>query len=167
MFNDDDVLKPLPQTRQTCGFSPETIQKNPQFSFSRNVYSSRKNLYLPVCVRMCRFNNDGLSKAFEQTPHGNNARSRGLALGVGPTDVGSVISPCDDAAELAELSPLTLLCSSSVVDGGELDNPRDNNDIDRSRGESAIKEKQEFDNNYYLCFVFNDFIMCLFLIYHR
>lgn len=91
-------------------------------------------MYKPVCVLICLLSKLGLSKAFEQTPHGNKALSRGLALGVGPG--GSGKSPCEEAADDA-LSPETLLCSSSVAEGGEPLSALDSSDIDRSSGEST------------------------------
>lgn len=79
---------------------------------------------------MCRFNKDGLSNALLHTLQGKSVRSLGLALGVGPPV--SIISPCELAAEL---SPETDFPSSSA-DGGDPDSALDNNDIDKSSGES-------------------------------
>lgn len=76
----------------------------------------------------------------EQTPQGKRARSLGLALGVGPVVIDSAMSPCEEPPDDdALLSPDTLLCSSSVAEGGELDKARDNSDIERSNGESEDK----------------------------
>lgn len=93
---------------------------------------------------MCLLSRLGLSKALEQTPQGRRALSLGLALGVGPG--GSGRSPCEDAAEEALLSPDTLLCSSSVAEGGEPLKALDKSDIDKSSGESkTIIKKQKYD----------------------
>lgn len=89
---------------------------------------------------MCLLSKEGLSNALLQTPQGNRARSRGRALGVGPVVMGSGRSPCDEPPEDdALLSPETLLCSSSVAEGGELDRARERSDIERSSGESESK----------------------------
>lgn len=87
---------------------------------------------------MCLFNRDGLSNALLQTLQGRRARSLGRALGVGP--LGSGKSPCELAAEL---SPDKDFLSSSA-DGGEFDKALDNNDMDRSNGESETKRNYVF-----------------------
>ena len=93
----------------------------------------RLQIALPVCVRICLFSKDGLSKALLHTLHGKRLLSLGLALGVGPLDSGK--SPCELAAEL---SPDTDLPSSSA-DGGDPDSALESNDIDKSSGESGIE----------------------------
>lgn len=87
-----------------------------------------------MCVLICRLSREGLSKAFEHTPQGNNVLSRGLALGVGRADSGK--SPCELAAEL---SPDIDFLSSSA-DEGDAERARDKRDIERSSGESAIQK---------------------------
>lgn len=89
---------------------------------------------LPVWVRICLLSNDGLSKALLHTLQGSKVLSLGLALGVGPPVSG--ISPCELAAEL---SPEIDFPSSSA-DGGEPDRALESKDIERSKGESAIKD---------------------------
>lgn len=81
---------------------------------------------------MCLLSNDGLSKAFEQTPHGRSVLSLGLALGVGPV---STRSPWELAAEL---SPEIDFLSSSA-EGGDAESTLESNDMDRSKGESKKK----------------------------
>lgn len=92
---------------------------------------------------MCLFNRLGRSKAFPQTSHGSIALSPLVVLAFG-VDFGKVIvasikspvllAPDDDVKDSPEID----LCSSSPLDGGEIGrNDRDNNDIDRSRGESV------------------------------
>lgn len=95
-----------------------------------------ENVILPVCVLMCRFSREGLSKALVQTPQGRSALSLGRALGVGPLDSGR--SPCELAAELSPDNDLP----SSSADGGEFDSALESSDIDRSSGESVKEEKR-------------------------
>lgn len=87
---------------------------------------------------MCLLSNDGLSNALLHTLHGNSVRSRGRALGVGMTGF-SGKSPCELAAELSPLHDFR----SSSADGGEPLNALDNNDIDKSRGESINNNKNK------------------------
>ena len=51
VFRDEEVENPLPQTSQTCGFSP-------------------------VCVRRCLFSRDGRSNVLPQKEQGSIDRSR-------------------------------------------------------------------------------------------
>lgn len=113
-----------------------------------------RNEHLPVCVRMCRFNNDGRSKALLHTSHGNRARSlrcgrafgdvRGIVIDVSIKSPALLAADDDDVND----SPDTDLCSSSPADGGEIGNiTRDNNDIDKSSGDSVpfqLKRKKHF-----------------------
>jgi hypothetical protein len=92
---------------------------------------------------MCLFNKLGRSKALPHTSQGSMARSPlvGLVFGVdlGKVMVASIKSPVLLAPDDVSDSPDTLLCSSSPPDGGEIgNNTRDNNDIDKSSGESGI-----------------------------
>lgn len=89
---------------------------------------------------MCLLSNDGRSKALLQTPHGSKALSRGLALGVGTFCSGK--SPCELAAELSPDSDFL----SSSPEGGEIDKALDNNDIDKSKGESTTKTIIKLNN---------------------
>lgn len=95
---------------------------------------------------MCRFNRLGRSKALPQTSHGKRARSprvgrafgedRGIVIDV------SIISPALLAADDdVDDSPDTDLCSSSPAEfGGDIgSSTRDNNDMDRSSGDSGMK----------------------------
>lgn len=101
---------------------------------------------LPVCVRMCRFNRLGRSKALLHTSHGSRARSprvgraRGDARGI-VIDV-SIKSPALLAADDVDVndSPDMDLCSSSPPDDGEIGSmTRDSSDIDKSSGDSVGK----------------------------
>lgn len=101
--------------------------------------------YLPVCVLICLFNNDGRSKAFPQTSHGNNARSdfAGLLWIFGVISSNSFDEATDD--DVRE-SPDIDLCSSSGPDGGDIGKRTlDRRDVERSSGvsetESTISEK--------------------------
>lgn len=85
-----------------------------------------------MCVLICLLSKDGRSKAFEHTEQGSSVLSLGRARGVGAGVWLSGKSPCELAAEE---SPETDLPSSSAL-GGEPDNARESNDIDRSNGES-------------------------------
>lgn len=105
------------------------------------------NKYLPVCVRMCRFNRLGRSKALPHTSHGNRARSPRVGRAFGE-DRGIVIelsirSPALLAADDdVDDSPDTDLCSSSPADVGDMGNKtRDKSDIDRSNGDSGTEQK--------------------------
>ena len=132
MLSELDVLKPLPHTPHTCGFSP-------------------------VCVRIWRFSRLGRSNALPHTSHGSMARSdraEGRALGdaldPGPLEMAAssrssapsqrspppVLAP--DEIEIDESSPDTDLCSSSAPEDGEIGSiTRDRSDVERSSGESA------------------------------
>uniref|UniRef100_A0A182V1T6 Uncharacterized protein n=1 Tax=Anopheles merus TaxID=30066 RepID=A0A182V1T6_ANOME len=122
-----DVLKPLPHTPHTCGFSP-------------------------VCVRIWRFSRLGRSNALPHTSHGSMARSDraegralGEALDPGPLEMAAssrssapsqrspppVLAP--DEIEIDESSPDTDLCSSSAPEDGEIGSiTRDRSDVERS-----------------------------------
>lgn len=93
--------------------------------------------FIPVCVLICRFNNDGLSNAFPQTSQGSNALSDlvGLLWIFGVMSNSSFDDPTDsDAME----SPDIDLCSSSGPDGGDIGKRTlERSDVDRSKGESA------------------------------
>lgn len=97
-----------------------------------------------MCVLICLFSNEGLSKAFPQTSQGSNARSdfAGLRCTFG---VSSNSSWCSSLEELADddvsESPETDLCSSSLPDGGEIGRrTRERREVERSRGESENKK---------------------------
>lgn len=112
--------------------------------FIRNCF-----IYLPVCVLICRLSNEGLSKAFPQTSHGNNARSdfAGLLWILGVISKSSLDEPTD---EDVNESPDTDLCSSSFPDGGEIGRrTRDRSDVERSSGES-ITNNVKLQNEFYL-----------------
>lgn len=105
----------------------------------------------PVCVRMCRFSRLGRSKALPQTSHGSSARSPrcGRAFGEARGILVMVVS-CRSPVLLAaddddvDDSPDTDLCSSSVLDGGEMGSmTRDSSDMDRSSGDSARRKEKE------------------------
>lgn len=99
-------------------------------------------LDIPVCVLICLFNNEGLSKAFPQTSQGNSALSdfAGLLCILGVISKISLEPTDDDVRE----SPETDLCSSSVPDGGDIgNNTRDKREVERSNGESENR-KQSF-----------------------
>lgn len=100
---------------------------------------------LPVCVRMCRFKSEGRSNALPQTSHGSNARSprvgrafgdvRGIVIDVSIKSPALLAADEDDVSD----SPDMDLCSSSPPDGGLMGNiTRDNNDIDKSSGDSVL-----------------------------
>lgn len=95
---------------------------------------------------MCRLSRLGRSKALPQTSHGSSARSPrcGRAFGDarGKLMVVSCRSPVLLAAdEEVDDSPDTDLCSSSVLDGGEMGSmTRESSDMDRSSGDSARTE---------------------------
>lgn len=92
-----------------------------------------------MCVLICRFNSEGLSKAFPQTSQGSNALSdlAGLLWIFGVISRSSFDEPADD--DVRE-SPDTDLCSSSAPDGGDIGSRTlDRSDVDRSSGES-VKE---------------------------
>lgn len=99
---------------------------------------------------MCLFNRLGRSKALPHTSHGNSARSprvgrafgdmRGIVIDV------SIKSPALLAADEDDVrdSPDTDLCSSSPPDGGLIGSiTRDNNDIDKSSGDSVCGVKKK------------------------
>lgn len=97
---------------------------------------------------MCRFSRLGRSNAFEQTSQGNKARSprvgrafgdaRGMVIDVSIKSPALLAADDDDVDD----SPDTDLCSSSPPDGGEMGNiTRDNNDIDKSSGDSVQESK--------------------------
>lgn len=97
-----------------------------------------------MCVLICLFNKLGRSKAFPQTSHGNKALSPLVGLAFGDdlctdndeSNKSPVLLAIDDDAEE---SPDTDLCSSSVLDGGEIGrSTRDSKDVDKSNGESEI-----------------------------
>lgn len=101
-----------------------------------------------MCVLICLFNKLGRSKAFPQTSHGSKARSPlvGRALGDDlctdndESNRSPVLLAIDDEADE---SPETDLCSSSVLDGGEIGRrTRDSKDIDKSSGESVTKRNE-------------------------
>lgn len=103
---------------------------------------------LPVCVLICLFNKLGRSKAFPQTSHGSKALSPLVGRAFGDdlctdndeSNRSPVLLAIDDDADE---SPETDLCSSSVLDGGEIGRrTRDSKDIDKSSGESVTKKKQ-------------------------
>lgn len=117
-----------------------------EISIEQSIGAVFKVLNLPVCVRICRFNRLGRSKALPQTSHGKRARSprvgrafgedRGIVIDV------SIISPALLAADDdVDDSPDTDLCSSSPAEfGGDMgSSTRDNNDMDRSSGDSGRK----------------------------
>lgn len=102
---------------------------------------------------MCRFSRLGRSKALPQTSQGSSARSPrcGRAFGEARGILVMVVS-CRSPVLLAadddvDDSPETDLCSSSVLDGGEMGSmTRDSSDMDRSSGDSA-----EMKNRCYNC----------------
>lgn len=103
---------------------------------------------------MWRFNRLGRSNALPHTSHGNNARSPRVGRALGDARDGIVIdvsikSPALLAADDdVDDSPDTDLCSSSPPDGGEIGNKtRDNNDIDRSNGDSVDNKRKAQMNN--------------------
>lgn len=92
---------------------------------------------------MWRFRRLGRSNAFLHTSHGKSARSprvgrafgdaRGIVIDVSIKSPALLAADDDDVED----SPDTDLCSSSPPDGGEIGNiTRDNNDIDKSSGDS-------------------------------
>lgn len=87
---------------------------------------------------MCLLRREGLSKAFPHTSQGNSVLSRGFLTTAGT--LGSVLrfsmSPAEEAAELAELSPETDLCSSVSLAG--VTSTLERSDMDKSRGESEM-----------------------------
>lgn len=98
-----------------------------------------------MCVLICLLSRDGLSNALPHTSHGKRALSLrvGLAFGVvlGIMTVESIISPVLLAPDDINDSPETDLCSSSAPDGGLIGKrTRDNNDMERSSGESKLNE---------------------------
>lgn len=97
---------------------------------------------------MCRFNRLGRSNALPQTSHGNRARSPRVGRAFGE-DRGIVIelsikSPALLAADDdVDDSPDTDLCSSSPADVGEMgSSTRDNNDMDKSNGDSVNNRRK-------------------------
>lgn len=109
--------------------------------------------YLPVCVRMCRFNKLGRSNALPHTSQGKRARSPRVGRALGE-DRGIVIvtvsmrsPPVLLAAEDdADDSPEMDLCSSSVLDGGEMGRrTRDSRDMERSSGDSVGELNRVFN----------------------
>lgn len=98
-----------------------------------------------MCVRICLFNNDGLSNAFPHTSQGSNALSdfTGLLWTLGVISKSSFDEPADDT-DVKE-SPDTDLCSSSFPDGGDIGKrTRDKSEVDRSNGESGKMAKASF-----------------------
>lgn len=98
-------------------------------------------MQLPVCVRICLFNNDGLSNAFPQTSHGSSARSdfAGLLWTLGVISKSSLDDPAEDID--VRDSPDTDLCSSSLPDGGDIGKrTRDKSEVDKSNGESGRRQ---------------------------
>lgn len=96
---------------------------------------------------MCRFSKLGRSNALPHTSHGNSARSPRVGRALGEErgiviDTVSIRSPpvLLAAEDEADDSPETDLCSSSVLDGGEMGRrTRESRDMERSRGDSKIK----------------------------
>lgn len=103
---------------------------------------------------MCRFNRLGRSNALPHTSHGSRARSprvgrafgdvRGIVMDVSIKSPALLAADEDDVSD----SPDTDLCSSSPPDGGLIGSiTRDNNDIDKSSGDSVYgkpKRKHNF-----------------------
>lgn len=98
---------------------------------------------------MCLLSKLGRSNAFPHTSHGNKARSplvgrafgdaRGMVIEL--SNKSPALLAADD--EDADDSPDTDLCSSSPPDGGEIGSKtRDNNDIDKSSGDSGETKKK-------------------------
>lgn len=98
---------------------------------------------------MCRFNKLGRSNALPHTSHGKSARSprvgrafgdvRGIVIDVSIKSPALLAADEDDVSD----SPDTDLCSSSPPDGGLMGSiTRDNNDIDKSSGDSVCESKQ-------------------------
>lgn len=104
---------------------------------------------------MCRFNRDGLSKAFPQTSHGKSALSPliGLVFGDLWALIGvSRMSPEELAAEEASESPDIDLCSSSVPLGGDIGSRTlERSDIDKSNGESERGMRQSSSVKFDYC----------------
>lgn len=103
-----------------------------------------------MCVRICRFNNEGRSNAFRQTSHGRSVLSplQLLLLIDGFLGLFKVvsesISPTNDAVD--DSSDKDFLSSVSTALGGDEDTEDDefikdldNNDVDKSNGESIKK----------------------------
>lgn len=101
---------------------------------------------------MCRFNKLGRSNALPHTSHGNRARSprvgrafgdvRGIVIDVSIKSPALLAADEDDVSD----SPDTDLCSSSPPDGGLMGNiTRDNNDIDKSSGDSVFVKNNNFN----------------------
>lgn len=99
---------------------------------------------------MCLFSSEGLSKAFRQTSQGNSVRSPRLDLFLIDVCLGlfnvvsESISPTNEA--VVDSSDSDFRSSVSKALGGEDDveedefiRDRDNNDVDKSNGESANK----------------------------
>lgn len=101
---------------------------------------------------MCRFSSEGRSKAFRQTSHGSSVLSPlqlllliDVCLGLFSV-VSESISPTNDAVD--DSSDKDFLSSVSIALGGDDDveedefiRDLDNNDVDRSNGESAQTKK--------------------------
>lgn len=108
-----------------------------------------------MCVLICLFSKDGLSKAFRQTSHGSNVLSPlqvlpliDVCLGLFNV-VSESISPTNDAVD--DSSDKDFRSSVSVALGGDDDveedefiKDLDNSDVDKSRGESVHKIISKF-----------------------
>lgn len=98
---------------------------------------------------MCRFSNEGRSKAFRQTSHGNKALSPlqvrlliDVCLGLFNV-VSDSISPTKDAVDESSdsdfRSSVSTLGGDEEVDDDELIRDLDNNEVDKSKGDSVNK----------------------------
>lgn len=100
-----------------------------------------------MCVRICLFSKEGRSKAFRQTSHGSKVLSPrhvlfliDVCLGLFSA-VSESMSPTNEAVD--DSSDNDFRSSVSIALGGEEDieeeefsRDLDNNDVDRSKGES-------------------------------
>lgn len=110
-------------------------------------------IYVPVWVLMCRLSSDGRSKALRHTSHGNKVRSPRNGLGFTGVVLHTImltlwssdaVSPdselADDDSPDSDLRSSVLsrpLGGDDAEDADDVPNALDNNDMDRSNGESA------------------------------